>query len=403
MTPNRGGRPPGPPRRRRPAPRGLSPCPAGEIAFGSRPSVLKIPQRISLVAETERVLIDGIASGRWQGSLPGERPLFRELEVSRWTLRAALRALTEKGYVRLRRGRPGEICAKARRQSGPDRPSRVGVIMPEPLFRQTPFASEWLNDLRGIAQKIGIEFDFYDLPRLYNANPDKHLEEFVTQNPHDCWILFLSSAPMQRWFSDRGIPAIVAGSLHENVRLPSQDNHFRAVGRHAVGAMLALGHRRIAMLAVQLDRNKIAPGMAELERGAREAPKAGPHGECELSFHYHPNRTEDICRLLDRLVDRPQPPTALLVAHSATFLTGLSHLAQRRIVIPRDLSVVVVQDESYFRHIVPELTHYEWNPYAFTHRMLRLLKRALDRTLPSDTAVRIVPRFVPGRTLRGPS
>jgi DNA-binding LacI/PurR family transcriptional regulator len=365
--------------------------------------VQKVPQRISLVAETERVLLEGIAQGRWQGSLPGERPLYRELQVSRWTLRAALRALHEKGYVRSRRGRPCEISGRARRRSDPERAARVGVIMPEPLFRQTPFASVWLNDLRGIAQKAGIEFDFYDLPRLYTANPATHLQEFVSRNPHDCWILFLSTPALQRWFGERDIPAIVAGSLHAEVRLPSQDNHFRAAGRHAVGAMIGLGHRRIAVLALQHDRKALPPGIGELERGAREAAAALRQGGCDLSFHRHSSQPEEICRMLDRVLDLPARPTALLVAHSATFLTVLSHFAQRGVVMPRDLSVVVIQDEAYFRHIVPELSHYEWNPEAFSHRMMRMVKRALEHTLSPDTAVRIVPRFVPGKTLRPPS
>lgn len=52
-----------------------------------------IPHRFSLVAETVRVLRDGLSSGRWTGYFPGEHELCAELRVSRMTLRVAIEQL----------------------------------------------------------------------------------------------------------------------------------------------------------------------------------------------------------------------------------------------------------------------------------------------------------------------
>ena len=56
-----------------------------------------LPMRPSLVAETARVLREGISSGRWPERLPGERELSAALQVGRNTLRAALAELEREG------------------------------------------------------------------------------------------------------------------------------------------------------------------------------------------------------------------------------------------------------------------------------------------------------------------
>ena len=70
--------------------------------------------KLGLVAEGDR--------------LPAERDLAERLQVSRVTLREAIRALREAGYLESRRGRTGGTFvlpgAQSRRQ--PDRPERPG-------------------------------------------------------------------------------------------------------------------------------------------------------------------------------------------------------------------------------------------------------------------------------------
>lgn len=51
----------------------------------------RLPQKVSLVAQTASVILEEIESGRWIGSLPGEHELCAQLHVSRRTVRAALK------------------------------------------------------------------------------------------------------------------------------------------------------------------------------------------------------------------------------------------------------------------------------------------------------------------------
>ena len=80
-------------------------------------------------------------------------------------------------------------------------------------------------------------------------------------------------------------------------------------------------------------------------------------------------------------------------------LTTLTHLAQCGLAVPRDISVVVAEDEPYFRHIVPEVTTYASAPGAFAHRIGRFLKKATDGTLTGGMTAQIMPDFIPGASV----
>ena len=129
--------------------------------------------------------------------------------------------------------------------------------------------------------------------------------------------------------------------------------------------MFARGHRRIALLAAKLENGPAAPGTLEIEQGMREAVQACPHPDKALTVVYHEQKLAGACSSLDRLLTQAGPPTAILIGHSTTLLMVLTHLARHRILIPEHLSIIVTHSEPYYAHMVPELTHYEWDPARF--------------------------------------
>ncbi len=361
-----------------------------------------IPQRISLIAQTEKVIAEGIARSRWKIRLPAERELGAELQVSRGTLRAALKTLAARKLIRIEPGRTARIAAQRQGRPARGQPWHVGFLAPAALSRLDPFVVLWVDELRERLHRLGGRLDFYANPRCYVANCAGRLEELTRQNPHPCWILLLSTDAIQQWFQRRGVPAIVAGSLGPGVNLPSIDIDFRAVGRHAGGMMFARGHRRVALLASSRGRTGVAPGILEIERGLREAFAASRRPESDLSVVYHDTKPGSVCGALDRMLAPPRAPTALLIGQATTLLTTLTHLAQRRVVIPGALSVIITHDESFLRHIVPELTHYEWNPDGMARRYQQLVQFAIEGRAGPSARIRLMPRFIEGRTLAVP-
>ncbi len=362
------------------------------------PASNDIPIRISLVAQTERVLMDGIGRGRWKICLPAERNLCHELQVSRGTLRGALESLAKRKVIRPRPGQPAEILAvqpRSRRSAV----RRVGCLIPVPMAQLPTFNVLLIDHLRTRLQREGVRLEVYCGPRCYLPHVPGGMADMVRRNPHDCWVVLFSNAEIQQWFQDNGVPMVVAGSVYEGMQLPSVDTDFLAIGRHACGMMFARGHRKIALIASHRSGGGISPGILTMERGLREAFAAGRHADSSLTVVHHDGRPSDVCTAIDRLWRQPHPPTALLVGQSNTMLSTITHLGQRQIVVPRDLSVIVSHDEPYFDQIVPELTHYEWNADRFALHLQRMIDKILHQSPVTNPCVRIMPRFIAGRSL----
>ncbi len=358
----------------------------------------RIPQRVSLIVQTKEVLLDGIHRGRWHGELPGERWLCKELQVSRWTLRGALTMLARQQVIRVTHGQPCKIVKKARATGVRKRSSgdwHVGLITPEPIWRLRPFVALWIDALRVWLQSQGADLHQYDGSRYYGPGCAAALEKLTQQAPHDCWGLLLSTHAMQRWFRDRGLPVVVVGSTFEDVPLSSVDIAYRAVGRHAAGMLLAQGHRHIAWISSDVT----LAGVLECQRGFIEAFASPRYADAEPIVCQHGGTPPDICRTLDRLLRRSAPPTALFLQQSNALLTTITYLAQQGLSVPRDVSIVVGEDEPYFRHLVPEIAKYSSGSDTFYRSVCRALKRAAEGTLVAGTHTQIMPDFVPGATI----
>lgn len=358
-----------------------------------------IPLRISLVAQTERVLTEGIARGRWKICLPPERDLCHELQVSRGTLRGALESMAKRKLLRPRPSKPAEIISAGPRRARRSNLLRVGCLIPVPLARLPTFNVLQIDHLRARLQREGVRLEVYCGPRCYAPQVPSGLAEMVRRNPHDCWVVLFSNAEIQQWFQEHGVPMVIAGSAYEGIELPSVDIDFLAIGRHACGMLFARGHRQIALIVSHQRSGGVSPGIAALERGLREAFAAGRHPDRALTVMLPEDRPADVCSAIDRLWRLPQPPTALLVGRSNTLLSTITHLGQRQLVVPRDLSIIVSHDEPYFDEIVPALTHYEWNADRFALHLQRMIDQLLHHSPVSQPCVRIMPRFVPGSSL----
>ena len=371
----------------------------GERSLAEENAIMPlVPQRILLSVNTQDVIREGIASGRWRDHLPGERGLSRELQVSRWTLRTALAALARQRLIRIVHG---QACAIVRsgsaspRPRGPARPWTVGLIMPDPLWRLRPTVTLWIDALRVRLQAMNAQLDLCEGPRYYGAGGAKALAEVTQAVPHDCWCLLLSSHAMQQWFHKRRLPVVVAGLSFADAPLPSVDVDYRAVGRHAAGALLAKGHRRIALLASHAG----FAGVMDCEAGFREIFAQQRHEGQELIITHHAGAAVDVATALDRLLRRPARPTALFVQQSNTLLATITHLAQRGLAVGRDFALVAGEDEPYFRHLLPAITHYSFVSDLYARQVGWALQRAFEGSLAPGTRVQIMPDFITGETL----
>lgn len=355
-----------------------------------------IPRRHSLISQTLEILRQGILSERWRISLPGERKLSEELQVSRWTIHAALAELAREKLIAIGQGRAGRIIIPARIRQNTASEWKISCVLPGPLWQQRSFVALWIDALRERLQKLGGTLEIHGSPRYFKRDAAKALANLTQRSPSTCWLLVLSTKAMQAWFQKAGLPVIVAGTTHQGIEIPSVDFDFCTIGRHAAGIFLARGHRRIAIISSHRNHG----GVIECIAGVNEALAASDHCDAEVVVEYNDGTTADVCNKLDRVFSKTRLPTALLLTQPKQWLTASGYLAQRGLLAPRDLSVIVSIDEPYLSCLVPEPARFEASPNLFARQVARLIERMREHILTPAERIRLLPDFYEGGTIR---
>lgn len=329
---------------------------------------LRIP-RVSLASHVVEVIERELALGRWSGGLPSERELCGLLQVSRTTLRAALAELERRGHLRRGAQRRPEP-AKRPRVAKTVRDARVIVLAPLGFEQAGRFELIWLDALRERLAAQGVALQFMHRPRVFAARSQRLLAGLTAQHPGAAWLLLRSSRAMQEWFAARRVPALVAGSRHEGVRLPCVETDVEAVARHAVHYLAARGHRRLAFFI----EPSASAGPPRSEAAFRDAGKIVEAAEV---VRHGPTRAEFL-RAFTRRLSSAVPPTGLLVDRSTHALTALTWLLREGARWPGKFALLSRDDSASLEHTTPAITSYRFDPALFARKAARLLLSLLS-------------------------
>lgn len=122
--------------------------------------------------------------------------------------------------------------------------------------------------------------------------------------------------------------------------------------REATEHLLGLGHRRIGFISGPMStstgRSRIQGHLAALtEHGLQQSM------EFVRSVPFRGTQGADA---VGSLLDLPEPPTALIIANTAQVVNSMRRIRQSGIAVPRDLSVVVFDDNPWTELYAPSLT-----------------------------------------------
>jgi len=363
-----------------------------------RSDILDIPRKTSIIALTAASLRRGIDNGQWTGFLPSERQLSDMLQVSRPTVALALASLKREGLIQSERGK-GHRVLRASAGGESDRQRKVNLLFIENSKNERNQAvSAYSDELRRRLYSVGYHLEVIGLTGLNEKRPENALRKFAARKPADLWILYSTPPTVQQWFSAQSLPALIFGSNEASVKLPSIDMDYYATGRHAAGTFIHLGHRNIACFLPLRTRAGDLATKAGFEAGIRSHrgdPAAG-------TIVWHGPTAHDICIQLDRLLTRNPSCTGILVVQSLHAITVLSYLLRSGHNIPRDISVIVCDGESFLRHFTPTPSYYEYNVQLFATKLARLAVQFCTLAVLPHLHSRIVPKFLPGETLAPP-
>jgi DNA-binding LacI/PurR family transcriptional regulator len=351
--------------------------------------------RFTISTQIAQILRERLDEGEWTGWLPGEAALSRHLQVSRDTLRTALRQLQREGLVRISHGRPTQIIGNLTREKRETGSRIIRMITP----RIERDSSAWFNcvidELLLALQGTGYQLVLHTQASYFRRAPLKSVSNLVEQSSAACWILASVKAPVQRWFARKGIAAVVAGSNHPGVDLPSVDADFEAVAFHAVRSCVACGHRHIALLVPQSG----LAGEETTRRAFLGAIESGAGDKVRLSVWQHDGTLPSIVGVLEKEFRSPSRPTALLVSRSGHALTAVTHLMRMRLRIPEDVAVIARDHEVMLESVSPALAYYHWPPADYARHLFRAVMQLARGRKLHKPQLRIPPRFHRGEML----
>lgn len=349
-------------------------------------------QKRSLAARVAEILRDSISRGELKNPLPGEHQLAENLGISRPTLRHALAVLAREGIIETAKGRRTRIIQKTGDVKNSAR--RVCVISCSEQRAINPVHNTLLQQIHLRLAEEGILWEEFAIPKLSAAGLEKLLKELTAGRQNTCWLLVMSSAPVQSFFADSGQSALILGSNFPDVSLPAVDWDYEAIGRHAAHTLLRSGHRRIALF---LPRNMGAGDWAT-RKGFKTAIKDAGQDiiYTETASDYTRPEIEKAC---DRLLRKPSRPGAVFVFRAVFAFALLTRALSRGVVLPGNMSLLCRDDHPLFETVFPAIDRYAISETRFIHSTLRLLHTLLEGQHLDKRPHFITPERIQGETL----
>ena len=357
---------------------------------------LEIPQRVSLALQVAGSIRAGLEKNAWAEFLPGARRLSELLRVSRPTVNAALHLLANDCLITVRHGHRNRIIPR-RLRAPATRMRLVAIVTHEPLTMMAPAAYRGIVEMQAHLAERGFETEIFVCPNRSGTSGLRKLAEFVNRPHVFCCVLISLRRELQQWFARQTVPALVLGSCHASVQLPSFDVDYRAVCRHAGGAFLSKGHQCMALIVP----NSGGAGELASELGFREAVENGsPSARATVMIVRHNGTAQNIRTKLDALFNSSRPPTALLIAKPQHVFIVVIYLLQRGLAVPDTISLIARDQDNLFPNVSPPIAHYSIANDAFNHRLSRLMLQMVNRGNLAAKPTLIFPRFCPGGSIK---
>ncbi len=354
---------------------------------------MKIPRRHSLVSQTYDILLEAIRSGSWEDCLPGERNLCEQFQISRFTLRQALKQLERERVLASEQGMRRRIILKAGKDRKPEKQRSIGYLCSISAPSMPGYISRNLAAIERIFHASGVDFKVFSRPGCFTRSPAKALKQLIEETNINYWILQQAPIEQQRWFKDNRVPAIISGSPFEEIGLPFVDLDNAAVCRHAVGRLIARKRKSICFLA----QSPAFAGDIRSEAGFMEAVSAKKNlvGKVVRTD----GTPENIRQKIKASLASKTPPDAFLVDKSSHAYTVVSLLMSKGIHVPKEISVICRTESIDFPYIVPSVAHYSRNIPEVAKRTAELALKLVNGQKVGDRGVLLIPDFVPGESL----
>ena len=343
---------------------------------------------LSAVEQVADYLRDELIRGQWSGHLPGVDRLAPELGVSRKTLEAALRLLESEGV--LMRNGPRRRRSIEPREAQPLPALRVAILLSEASDRQL----DYVVDLQHELARIGHQTSIAPATMTECGMSVRSIARMVEKTPADAWVVGGGPREVLRWFHERSLPVCALFGRRRGLPIAGVGPNKGPAYALATRKLIALGHRRIVLLARRM-RRLPEPGSSEQAFLGELAAHGIPRGPYHL-----PDWEESIDGFHTGLEElfRVTPPTALIIQEAVLFAAAQQFLARRGLRVPEDVSLICTDADPTFAWCKPTVAHIRWHSRPVVRRIVRWAANLSSGK--TDVRQVLTPaEFVPGGTI----
>lgn len=350
---------------------------------------------IKLLSAAQQVaghIRESLLSGTWVGEMPGVNGLAADLGVNHKTVEAALAMLERDGLIAGQGPRKRKrIVTDGNRPTG--RALRIAILPGDDFDRKITHMVEIWNHLTMAGNTV-----YFTGKTMSDLGMDlQRIGRLVEDTEADAWIVVGGTRAVLEWFAVRQVPAFALfGSMRE-VNMAGTGPLKAPAYVEAVRMLIALGHRRIVMLTKP---QRVSPSPGYSERIFLDALEAGGIATNPYYLPVWENTKEGFHRQLASLF-RLTPPTALLVQEAVLFAAVRQFLANQRIRVPEDVSIICADPNPNFAWQEPTVAHVSWDSGPWVRRIGRW---AANVSLGKDDRRQVLSKatLIPGGTM-GPA
>lgn len=181
------------------------------------------------------------------------------------------------------------------------------------------------------------------------------------------------------------IPLVCIDSYTGYAAASTVDQDNRAGMRVGAAHLLANGHRSFAYLTHRLDIQCFVDRLDGFRDAVTEAGVQLDDETVEIV------NLGTVRETLDRILDRPQPPTAIVAGEEMITELVLDGLTERGLRIPQDISVLGIDDGTHPHALLDSISAIRSIGYEMGKAAGRLLKEVIDGEHPKPVAIRLEP------------
>jgi DNA-binding LacI/PurR family transcriptional regulator len=352
------------------------------------------PLRIDFISSVVDALMQSIEQGDWGDFLPAERQLCKELQVGRTSIRKAIIILQKNRVLDVAHGKRTRILK--RRSPKRSRKSKIVAALVKGSPENMDAITSWrLNTLQHDLHAAGMSLEIYCEGNEIRGLASLHIDKLLATRKAACWIVFAGNQHIQELFSGNRVNSFLVGTPHPGIDMPYIDIDFRAACRHAVGQLLRLGHKNIALIA----RNVKFPGtMASIE-GFQEVANLHSAGKISAQVIKFEDDVSTIAPLLKKLMKSTSAPTGVVTISAELALMALTSFISNGLSVPKDVSLISRDFRHFLQYTTPPISGYDINHSLFRKRLTKSVMELVDTGTVTTKAGLIVPELRAGKSV----